>query len=249
LGNCPAGAGRALGGKLNLVSEKTQAGREAKPVAGNIGALQRYWFESLRSYFPDRHFPAFSIGDAANFKRLVTQRLDGADPQEFIDLICSQWVEIMRNKFPKYRAAPDAPTLGFVYRFVSEFLDALSTIKAGHTLVAKDRQRERQESRVSQRLDYTMAKLADTEKEVSRYGRMLNEERKRANALRFELEQERAAVAIRAKKAELDARVLNPQPPKRLVRVSPVKNQTPAPPQTPLRDIIADIKAYTPPEF
>lgn len=141
--NVSADAKTVVLGRINSIKENTSAVHTAKLNAGRISALANYWFEKLGEYFPDAHFAGFTIADNANFKRLVKERIDKVDPRKFIDFVCSHWVEIKRNKFPRMQNTPDYPTLSFVSRYTQSFLDALSTVEAGETLVAKDQRGER----------------------------------------------------------------------------------------------------------
>lgn len=153
-------------GNLNSIRKKSQVAKQVKLALEKIPQLQSYWFQQAISCFPDAAFAAWSLADQKNFKTLVRERISCTDRQEFIEFVFSHWVEIKRSKFPRLRMAPDYPKLWFVYRFVDDFLDALNTIKAGQTLVAKDRDEKTRQT--VRDLNAIKAKAASLERQIAR---------------------------------------------------------------------------------
>jgi hypothetical protein len=229
-------AGNVLGNILNSIVEKTQVVKETKLATGGILALQRFWFDQCKDYYPDRSFSNFTVPERVNFTRLVRQRLDNANPKEFISFVISHWVEIMCSKFASFPGGgPGAPEFMFVYNMLGRFTDAFGTHKAGGTLVARDRARK---------VEPLFQKIDGLEDENTKLQRRVGASERAAQAAEWELKKVRAEL-FRARNPGLTAE----QAFDAEVRKSRAKNVIRVSPKQPMRAIIADIKAYTPPEF
>jgi hypothetical protein len=85
-----------------------------------------FWHAQLAEHFPQAPRLTLTAKDIKLFRDAFVDRVQNHDPREFIEVVVSQWNELIATEFGWIKGErPHAPSIKFVLRFLDRFVDAL----------------------------------------------------------------------------------------------------------------------------